>query len=113
MEIFRRKDNYKNPVKTAKRNFFAIGLLYLVLGALMYNSDFDIRVSISLLVGALIVLAAAVLLNKRKMSGVYMGWLFVITGLISTLISKEWISLAIVAYIGYWNYKAQESLKSV
>lgn len=113
MEIFRRRENYKNPVRTAKRNFGAIGFLYLVLGMLMYNGDFDIRISISLLVGAVIVLVAAVLLHKRKMSGVYTGWLFVIIGLISTLINQAWISLVILSYIAYWNHKAQKELKSV
>jgi len=72
MEIFKRKENYANPVNTAKRNFFAIGFLYFILGGLFFNTKPTI--SIVVIISALVVLTAAYLLGKNKIIGVYVGW---------------------------------------
>lgn len=109
MEIVKREENYRNPVKTAKINFLVIGVLYLILGFLFYTTNQ--RVGMVLFIVGIFVLVAAYLLNKQKMAGVYLGWLLVLVGILSSFIQFNFISLIIVAYIGYWNYKASVALK--
>lgn len=108
MEIIKR--NYKNPIKTAQRNFLAIGLLYIILGFLFYSAKPE--VSLGILIAGVLVLIAAYFLGKRKMVGVYLGWVFVLFGVVSIFVNSAYISLIIVAYIGYWNYKASVAIKS-
>ena len=65
MELIKRKENYANPANTAKKNFFAIGFLYIILGILFFTTK--PTVSVVILVAALVVLIAAYLLKNNKL----------------------------------------------
>ncbi len=111
MELYKRKENYADPVSTAKKNFFALGILYLIISWIMYTKS-GIVASSNFIAIAILMVIASILLGKRNVVGTYLGWLYVIFGVVSTLMNGAWLSLIIAIYIGYWNLKAYSALKN-
>lgn len=109
MELYKRSENYKDPVKIAKRNFIALSFLYIVLILLFFGTR--PQIAYYLIPLAILLLVASYFLQKRSMAGVYLGWAFVILGVGASFLNGALLTLVIVAYLGYWNYKAAETLK--
>lgn len=109
MELFKSKENHKDPVKTARSNYFALGFFYVLLGVLFFGTKQNTAI-LFVLVG-IFLFYAGYLLSKRNILGIYLGWLFVIVGFVSAIFNGVLISLIVVAYLAYWNYKAGEVLK--
>jgi hypothetical protein len=109
MEIFKRKENYANPVGTAKSNFAALAFLYIILSLLFFNAE--LRLSIVLLISALVMLISAYFLSKNKIIGVYFGWAFIIFGIVSVILNGTYAGILVLAYLAYWNQQAFTALK--
>lgn len=110
MKLYKKEEHYKDPVKTAKRNFFALGFLYIILGVFLL--PIQPVMGYTLLPLGVLLLIVAFLLGKKNVYGIYLGWLFVAFGSIVAFLSGALVSLLIVAYIAFWNYKAGQVLKS-
>ncbi len=109
MEAYKREENYKDPVRTTKSIYFVLGLLYVVLGAILFVSKpFVASVLIPL---GILLLVIAYLLSKRNILGIYLGWLFVVLGFIGAFLSSAFLSLLLVAYVAFWNYKADKAMR--
>ncbi|MEN9622127.1 MAG: hypothetical protein RLZZ67_561 [Candidatus Parcubacteria bacterium] len=113
MELYKRTENYANPVRTAMRNFFALGLL-LVLASVFLYAQSGMSPMIIFLAMAVLVFAAAMLLKKNKIMGVYFGWIYIVFAAVSFLLNGGggWLGIIVAAYAGYWNYKAYSTLKN-
>ncbi len=112
MEIYKRPENYKDPINTAKSNFGALGFIYFVYALLTLFGPNRV-LTYTLLASCLLVIVSAYFISRRKIIGVYIAWLFIIFGIISGIMNGAWLSLLIVLYLAFWNYKAQQALKSV
>lgn len=110
MKLYKREGNYKNPVKTAKRNSFALGFLYIILGVFFFSTQPVMGYTFVPL--GILLLIAAYLLGKKNIYGVYLGWAFVVFGSIMAFLNSALLSLLLVAYIAFWNYKAGQLLKN-
>lgn len=110
MEVIKKN---KNPVRTAKRSFFALGLLYMIISAFFafFYTVSPETVIVAPIVGVL-VLIAAYLLSKKKMAGVYLGWVSLIIGTLTIPMYPPIMVFIIFAYVGYWNYKASVAIKN-
>ncbi len=111
MEIYKSKENHKDPVKTARSNYVALSFLYIVLSILLFFGAKS-KAVYYLFPSAIFLIVISYLLSKRRMIGIYLGWLFILIGVLSVFINGAWISLIVVAYLSYWNYKASENLKN-
>ena len=110
MEIFERKENLKNPVGTAQRNSLALSFLYIVIG--LFFIGIRLEIGMFIVSAGVLLLIIARLLGKRKIAGVYLGWIFVIFATAGSIYGGGLLNLLIVAYFGFWNYKAQQAIKS-
>lgn len=118
MEIFKRKENYVNPVNTAKRNFIALGVLYAIASIMLFSLERSLAGTI-LVIATVHMFVIAYLLKRNNIMGAYLGWIFVILGLISLIVSAlrmgldmtSIIGLILTIYIAYWNQKALLALK--
>jgi hypothetical protein len=119
MEIIKRKENYKNPIVTAQKNFRALGIILTVIGLMFLLSGNNL--------GGILVIAYGIfsfiiflLLRKRNVWGVYLGWVYCLTAIFPTISNllkfkdlASIISLVITLYLLYWNYKAHQSFKNI
>lgn len=110
MELYKNKENHKNPVKTARANYNALAFIYTLFSILFFNTQ--PQLAYYLFPSAILLVIISYLLSKGKIIGIYLGWLFILLGTLATIIKGAWISLIILAYLAYWNHKAQEVMKS-
>ncbi len=108
MEIYKRPENYKDPVNTAKSNFAALGFLYFIVALMFFASNR--MFAYIMLASCLLVMLSAYFLSRRKIAGVYVAWFFILFGIVDGLMSGAILSLLIVLYLAFWNYKAQKAL---
>src|SRR3989338_8230178 len=108
MELYKSKENHKDPVKTARSNYFALGFFYVLLGVLFFGTTQDAAIFLAL--AGFFFFYVGYLLSKRKILGVYLGWVVVVVGIGVALFKGVSLSLIVVAYLAYWNYKAEEIL---
>ncbi len=111
MELYKREENYKNPVKTAKINYFALGFLYIIIGAILFISK-PIVGSVLIPLG-IFLFVIAYLLGKKNIFGIYLGWLFIAVGFILSFVNlslSSLVSFIIIAYLAFWNYKADKAM---
>ena len=91
------------------RNFLALGIFYAIVGIVL----FKVRTTEAyVLFGfAVLLFVISYLFKKKNVTGIYIGWIFVLFGILSSIVSKNILSLIVVAYLAYWNHKASEVLK--
>lgn len=119
MELFKRKENYLNPVNTARRNFQALGFIYVVVGIILFANN-RTTAGLIIIAAALIMFVITYLLNKNKIQGSYLAWVVVIIAFLFSIMSvlkqgldgTSIISILILIYVAYWNHKAFTFLKS-
>lgn len=127
----------KDGTRYAKRSFDVLGFIYVIFAvstlvpslALLDLLLFPLKASLvglwsassegmmpyALLLTGIVLLVAGYLLSKRKIAGVYLGWLFVLVGaivLFSNNIALNALPLLILTYIAYVNYRAHKTLRS-
>ncbi len=109
MKLYKRDENYKNPIKTTKINFLVLGILYIILGIFFFPTK--IIIAYTLIPLGVLLLVAAYFLNKKSIYGVYVGWVFIILGTVAVFLNSQYSSILLIAYISFWNYKASKVFK--
>lgn len=117
MELIKRKDNFKNPASTAMKNYRALAFLLILFTLIIFINYSEIPyIYISVF---LYISITAYLINKIKILGIYLGYIFIIFGLLNATINlilhndyTSILSILIIGYIAYWNYKAHIYIKN-
>lgn len=109
MDIVKNKEHHKDPIKTAKRNCFALGAFQVFIGVVFMSKGPAV---ISVAVMGLFLLVAGYLLAKNKIAGVYLSWVYVVIGAAVSIFNVNIIAIIIVAYLAYWTYKAQKDFSN-
>ncbi|MHB8651609.1 MAG: hypothetical protein ACYC8S_00525 [Minisyncoccota bacterium] len=125
----------KDGTRLAKRSFVVLGTVYIIFaisklfaggilslfllplmmalaGTPAFSSSL-MTVYMFLLVGVVLI-TAGYLLVKGNVIGVYLGWVFILAGVIivyNNNISLNTVPLVLLVYIAYVNYRAYKALK--
>lgn len=88
-------------------SLFTMPLKMVLVGPIAFHST-SVAISYALLLTGLVLLVIGYLLRKRNIIGVYLGWLFILVGVV-TISSSTFL---VLVYLIYVNYRAHKTLRS-
>ncbi len=128
----------KDGARLAKRAFIILGIIYIIfavsdlipslaiisllmlplkialVGTVAFSLSSSSMFIYAILLAGVFLLIAGHLIAKRNIMGVYLGWLFILVGVVTILgkISMNVIPLIVLMNLIYVNYRAHKTLQS-